>query len=219
MLVLGPFLLLWEPKSYELARRPDAGIQFGKFFSLFAAMVLFVGVGLAGASREMVQVMTAREYWAAETVIPIVAVSYVLFGLDSIGRVGLLFHHKTKTVLLVVAAACALNILGNAVFISILGMVGAAWATLLTFAFLLVTDLRLSQRHLPIRFDWKRLGLLVGISIATVAAMRAVRCESLWLAVAIKATILAGYPVLLLVTGFFGSRSIGQLLGKARAAA
>lgn len=211
LLILGPFMLIWEPKSYEIAARPDAPKKLGEVLSLFAAVALFVAIGLAGASEEIVKVMTAPAYWKAHSVIPIVAISYVLFGLDSVIKIGLLMNKRTKTVLITALIACTANILANLVLIPRFGMAGAAWATFIAFALLLAMDLRLSLKWLPIEFEWRRILPLVFTSVAVLTAMLLVRGMALWVSIGLKLLILASYPCLLYLFNFFDKSLLSGL--------
>ncbi len=202
ILVLGPFLLLWEPKSYEIAAHPNAGEQIGKIFINFTALLLFIAIGLCGAAHEIIAVMTSPQYHDATHVLPLITISYVLFGMDAIGRVGLLVHQKTRTILSVVLITCGVNLLGNALFVPAFGMMGAAWVTLVSFGLLLTLDLILSQRYLPIIWEWRRLAILGLTSVIVSTAMTLVPIMNIWKMVALKMAIMCAYPLLLLAFGF-----------------
>ncbi len=203
LLVLGPFALIWEPKSYEIAKRTDAPEKIGEIFSLLMFFLLWVAIGLTGASREIVHIMTARGYWNALRVIPVVSFSYVFFGMDTIVKTGLMVHKKTKAVLFVVLAACASNIAANLLLIPRMGMQGAAWATLIAFAVLFFLDMSLGRRYLPIRFEWGKLSLLFLAGCLALAGMHMVRDVGLLPAMALKFVILAVMTGMLFMLGFF----------------
>lgn len=216
LLLLGPFLLIWEPKSFEVARSPDAPREFGAIFSLFLAAALFLMTGLVGASREIVTVMAAPEYAEAFRVVPLVGFAYVLFGMDAIVRVGLLANRRTKTILGLVLAACTINIVGNIVLVPTWGMVGAGWSRLVAFSALFVLDLWFAQRLLPIAWEWKRLSILGFATAVTLAGMYAVQGLTLWPTIVVKLLVMTLYPLLLLVLGFFSLRQLKGLIARAR---
>lgn len=208
ILVLGPFLLIWEPKSYDLALRDDSSVKFGQVFTYCTALLLFVVVGLTGAAKEVVQIMTSPSYHAAWKVVPLVALSYLFFGMDAIVKVGLLVNNCTKTILNVVLFSCAVNIIGNMVLIPILGIIGAALATLAAFLFLFSIDTFLSQRYLPITWQWGRLCKLIFAGTLVLLGMLSIDTLPLWPKVALKALILLSYPALLLIVRFFDKNEI-----------
>ncbi len=202
VLILGPFLLIWQPKSYELAKSKQAAKTFGKVFSYLLALLLFACVALSGTSKEIVQLMTAEKYHAAYQVIPLVALSYLFFGMDSIVKVGLLLHRRTKVIMFIVLAVCLINITGNWLLIPRMGMLGAAWSTLISFAFLFLFDLFFSRKYLSIAYEWKQLCKVTAISIAVVAMVLTVQVSNLQTAIILKGFILLSFPLLLVISGF-----------------
>ena len=211
VLVLGPFLLIWEPKSYEVAQGPDASVRLGKVFSYLLALLLFMAVALTGTSREIVEIMTADKYHAAWPIISLVAFSYVFFGMDSVVRVGLLLHKKTKIILVIVLVACAINILGNWLLIPAMGMIGAAWATLATFGFLVLADGLAARRYLPVHFEWRKIILLIAVTGCVLGGLTTIRISNTYASVAVKAMILSLFPLLLVITGFISKEHLAVL--------
>jgi len=203
ILVLGPFLILWEPKSFQIAQRQDASLRYGVIFSYLLAMLVFVAVALTGVSREIVRLMTEQKYWTCEQVVPVVAWSYVFFSLDTVVRMGLLVHHKTKTLTAIVFITFSVNVLGNIILIPMLGMLGAAWATLVAFALLLLLDSSVALRYLPIHFQWRRIAAVASAAALLLCVMRAANGLDMWTAVLAKGSALVAYPLLLGLFGFF----------------
>lgn len=214
ILILGPFLLFWEPHRYEVARHPDAPRKLGAVFSYFLATLLFVAVGLIGATPEIVRVMTHPRYWQCETVVPLVVLAYVLFGLDNVVRVSLLYRHKTKTVLAVVLLATTVNLIANALLIPHHGMLGAAWATVFAFAVLFLCDLVMGLRQLPIVWEWGKLARLVTVSCCILGGMLSVTGLETWTSVCLKLALLALFPLLLIAGGFFRGVEWRRMLGR-----
>ncbi len=211
ILILGPFLLIWEPKSYEVAQGHDASAKLGKVFSVLLALLLFMAVALTGTSREIVQILTAEKYHAAWQIIPLVAFSYVLFGMDSIVRVGLLVHKRTKIILLVVLIACAINIAGNRILIPYMGMQGAAWSTLVTFAVLVFLDGLFARKYLPVTFEWKKLAILTGTAGLILIILLTIHVSNHFWSIILKGLVLCFFPLSLFLTGFISKGNIATL--------
>ncbi|OQY09050.1 MAG: hypothetical protein B6I30_10390, partial [Desulfobacteraceae bacterium 4572_187] len=187
ILVLGPFILIWEPKSYEFAKSEGASNKFGQIFTYLTALLLFIAVGLTGASNEIVSVMTNARYHDASQIISLVAFSYVLFGMDSIVRVGLLVNHRTKSIMLIVLFAFFVNLAGNFLLIPWLGMTGAAWATLVTFVTIFFLDAYFSHVYLPILWEKKNLTAIAAASLIVTAGMLSIHGVSVTKAIVLKA--------------------------------
>ncbi len=202
VMLVAPFLLVWEPKSFEIAGQPDAPRRIGRIATWFMAVAGFLLAGAAGASREIVRVMAAPEYAAAASVVAIVAGSYVLFGADAIARVGLLAAGRSRTVLGVVLLSLAVKTGASLALVPVLGISGAAWATLAGFATLLALDVVLSRPFLPIAWEKGRLAVVLLAGTGTAVAMHAVRGPDLLQTIVLKGAVLLAYPLILLAAGF-----------------
>lgn len=157
ILILSPFVLVWEPKSYEISKTKDASIVYGNIFTYLAYLVVFTAVGLSVTSKEIVQVLAADEYLNAFTIIPLISWSYAIFALDHITKIGLLVNHKTKTLAAIIFLICIINLIGNYIFIPLMGMYGAAFSTFCSFVILFVLDFMLSKKYLKIKIEWNKI--------------------------------------------------------------
>ncbi len=214
VLVFGPFLLIWEPKSYEIAKLPDAPVQYGRIFSYLLALVAFVSVGLGGVSRELVEIFTDEKYADAWTVVFPVAVSYCLFALDSVSRVGLLISGRTRVLMYVVLVTSGINVAGNWLLIPRVGRIGAAWATIASFAFLFAVNLVIGRRYQRISFEWRRIATVLFVAVLVYflpdAAGRLLGRSPTYVLFGVKAAVVMIYPVLLLAGGFFTKDELGR---------
>jgi O-antigen/teichoic acid export membrane protein len=219
LLITGPFFLIWEPKSYQIAQGPNASLVIGKAFCYLAALLCFVYCGLAGASQQIVQVMANKNYFEAYKVVPIVSLAYVFFTLDSVTKIGLLMNKKTKIIMINVLITCSINIGGNFLLIPKWGMMGAAWSTLLAYAALPVINYYFARKYLSLTWQWKRLGLILIVGGVVLTSMIFVHGLSLSASVFVKLGILAMFPLLLFVSGFFNQNEIQfgkDFIGKMR---
>ena len=82
--------------------------------------------------------------------------------------------------------------------------VGAAWATAAAFTCLSLLVLAVSNRIYPVPWDWRRMGLAVGLTVA--GALLSLGVDA-WLSVPVsipvRLAITAAYPLLLYALGFF----------------
>src|SRR5690606_38021744 len=85
-----PFTTLWPNVFYELARREEGPRDIGRFASYYAAAAGFLGAGLAACAAPLVRLMTDAKYHECHVVIPVLALSIVLYGANEFPRVGFL---------------------------------------------------------------------------------------------------------------------------------
>jgi O-antigen/teichoic acid export membrane protein len=91
-----------------------------------------------------------------------------------------LLAKKTLQNLLIVGGSLALNFVLNLMFLSILGLTGAAMAILLSNGFLAGCTIMLSRKAVPILFPWMQVGkMLIAVAIMTVLLLVAKQSISL----------------------------------------
>ncbi|MBK7877019.1 MAG: lipopolysaccharide biosynthesis protein [Planctomycetes bacterium] len=132
--VFEAFALIWYP--FVFAVKDDESVRriIRAVLVYFTLLLAFVTLGLALFSPEIVRVMADERFFEAHTVLPLVAGGYLAWGVYQV--VGTVFYLRERTWLVsaLVAGAAALNFALNAFLVPRHGYVGAAWATLATFA-------------------------------------------------------------------------------------
>ncbi len=211
IIFLTPFLLIWEPKSYQMAKDANASRRIGTVFSYVSTILLFLMLGLVVNARNIIRILTAPEYHSAYNVIPLVVGAYVLYAMDFVVRIGLLVHSRTKTVLGVVLTACAVNVAANVFMVPAFGRMGAAWTTLLSFGVLFITDALLSRKWLTVSYEWIRLGKAAVVFVFLVIPLSMFELANPFLGLAVKATACLAYPGALLAVGFFSREEMNAL--------
>jgi O-antigen/teichoic acid export membrane protein len=203
ILVIGPFFLIWEPRRFAIANEPNAGKTYGQVFTYLLVLTSFIALALTGLAGEIVQILTAREYWQAHTIVPLIAWSYVFFALSSVVNVGLFVHHRTGIVSWLVVVALLANTVGNLLLIPIFGAHGAAIATFLSFFLLFALNLAFSHRFIAIAFEWRKLALLSGLLLAAGLSMTLVSHVTFVVGIVFKSLVLLCFVFALFAFGFF----------------
>jgi len=120
-----------------------------KFFLMIAIPSLF---GLTILSKSLLGILTTSEFIEAYMVIPIVALGALLFNIGKLFSDVLMLFKKTKIISLVFGSSALLNLVLNIFLVPLIGIIGAAIATLVTFAILFFVLAFISFKSLP--FDW-----------------------------------------------------------------
>jgi len=210
ILVIGPFFLIWEPRRFAIAQEPNASKNYGEIFTYLLVLSSFVALGLTGLAREVVHILTAREYWQAYTIVPIIAWSQVFFGLSCVVSVGLFVHHRTATVSWLVLVALVVNTVANLLLIPVYGAHGAAVANFTAYFLLFALNLAFSHRFIAIAFEWQKLAVLTGLALAAGACMALLPETNLLLDIVIKLFVLLCFLVSLFALGFFSRLRLPQ---------
>ena len=109
-------------------RREQASRQGEHFLELYTVL----SVGFVLLVREVYHVYADREYWQGLELIPVFTASYFVNALCTFPVNYDIFHKKTGVVAAATVISALLNLAMNYVFIHLLGMIGAAIATLLS---------------------------------------------------------------------------------------
>lgn len=153
VVVLAPFTLAWPTAMFAIGRRKDAAHVFRLVFRWFSLVLLLIAFVLALLATLILDTLFPLSYHSAAPVIPIVALSIVLYGIYTIFTVGTGIQRKTWFVALVMTMAALINVAANFVLIPLHGSIGAALATLVAYTLLTVVMYLINQRIYPLPFD------------------------------------------------------------------
>ncbi|MCG6923848.1 MAG: flippase [Acidobacteria bacterium] len=120
-------------------------------YALLAAPVM---AGVAAVGSDLLPFLASEKYASGAVVLPSVIAGMVFSGATAFTGAGLFLHRKTVTIMTLVVAAAALNVGLNLALIPRIGILGAALATLLSYAGLLVATTAFAQRELAVTLPW-----------------------------------------------------------------
>ncbi|HEX9108486.1 MAG TPA: polysaccharide biosynthesis C-terminal domain-containing protein, partial [Longimicrobiales bacterium] len=212
LLVVQMFRMAWTPFSLQHAREARAPQLFSRVLTALvlacAAMFLAVALFLPSLVRiPAVEHYVKHAYWSGLAIVPVILLGYVFSGIYAVVTAGLYIERRTGVLPWIAGAGALLNIAICIVAGWHWGMVGVAWATPASYALMAALGAWQSNRVYPVPFEWLRLLHIGLIGAALYTADR-------WLAgrgvlplsgvgLSAKLALLAGLPLLLVVTGFF----------------
>jgi O-antigen/teichoic acid export membrane protein len=218
-LLVQPFYAMWQPRMYVIYGRAEHAKIFRQIFALYSLVLTFSGLGLAVFGPEIVSVMADRKFQAAQEVVPVVALSYVLYGIGLYAQLGMFLTDRTRDVGAVGAVAAILNLGLNYLLIGPFGMMGAAWATLAGFGAIAAGSYWYGQRALPLGLGIGRATLSIGVAICLYLLSRNAIPKTFAAAVEVKMLYLLSFPVLAWRLGVLSPGEIGTLLSAGNKAA
>ncbi|MDP2736011.1 MAG: polysaccharide biosynthesis C-terminal domain-containing protein, partial [bacterium] len=154
----------------------------------------------------------SAKYAEAETIVPIIVAASVLQALFDIPSKGIYLQGKTGYLLPLFTIPAGLNIALNFVLIPRFGMMGAAWATLVGYAVMIILTLAISQRIYHIPYQYGRIAKVV-LTACILSALKGgiVPAEPLLARISMKAVLLVLYPVVLCMIGYFENDEIAWI--------
>lgn len=205
-LFLSAFEAAWTPFFLGVMREPDARRVYASVSTYVVALLALLVAGLCAIAPGLVRLFTEAEFHAAAIVTPWIALGVMFQGLYLVGSIGLVITKRTKLYPLATGTAAAVSLLANALLIPRFGMLGAAWANVLSYAVLALVTVTFSWVVYPIPYEWRR---LLRVAVAGGAAYAAAHwivpaelAPLIWIPVTGLMTV-AVYGLVLAVTGFF----------------
>ena len=210
-LLVQPFYVMWQSRMYVVHAHPDHRKIFGQVFVLYSALLTYAALGLSVLSPEIIHIMVDTKFRSSQAIVPIVAGAYVFYGVGYYVQLGLFLTNKTHMVGAVSAVAAGLNLALNYFLILHFGMLGAAWATLLSFAAIALGSYYLAQRSLRLPLDAGRVGRVLMLGAGSYFLTCLWSPTSLALALLMKTVFLLLFPVVLWKARVFSAAEMETL--------
>jgi O-antigen/teichoic acid export membrane protein len=153
----------WGPFFYSKIGERDAPPLFSRIATYYFFFVMMVTMILVLFSREIIMVLASPSYRAAHIVMPIVALGNLFNCLYCIPIYTLYSQKKTVLIPVITGIAALINIFLNFMLIPYFGMIGAAWATVVSYFIMFVLVLVISQKMYFIPYEIKRLALITAV--------------------------------------------------------
>lgn len=210
-LVAGALQLAYPRFLFSIYNgKPNPKDYFKKINTYFYLITFTFALAISIFSKEAILILTGSAFHSSYVVVPLIAFSYVAYGLYQNFGTGVAVVKKTYFSAVATLIAGGLNLFLNYVLISRFGMMGAAVSTLLSFTALALIELIFSQRVYPITFEFRRL-FIVLISGGVLVYVATLIDFSLAASIIAKFMILAVFPVLLYFLKFFEERELKKL--------
>jgi O-antigen/teichoic acid export membrane protein len=165
LLLLG-FGSALNPLIYRHYREADTRLKISRLFTYFVVAACIVSYFFLFFSRELLSVFTTSAYQGAANVIPILVVASFLANMYLFNP-GLPIAKKTGILSLINIIGAAVNIAVNLVAIPVLGIMGAALASVSNALVRYLLNYLFSQRYYRISFEWGKLLPALGVLLVS----------------------------------------------------
>tara|TARA_B100000003_G_C10871478_1_gene347292 strand:+ start:20 stop:964 length:945 start_codon:yes stop_codon:yes gene_type:complete len=163
VLVMG-FNMGWTP--YFLRRMKESGSkkEFSIITTMFLGLLGFVIFTTTIWISDLIRVsvngnyIIGKEFWSAEKIVPVVLFGYFFFGTYVLQLPGIYANNITNWVPIFRAIGAISNISFNIILIPHYGVIGSAWATVLSFFIMSAAVLLKLNKKFNVKYNW--LGVL-----------------------------------------------------------
>jgi O-antigen/teichoic acid export membrane protein len=164
MLVVQMVDFAWRPFYLTHANDPDARPMFARVLTLFvllmATVLLVVGFTVGDFVRLPLlfgRPFLTEPYLTGLAVVPVVMLGYLFLGCSNVFTAGIHIEKRTHLLPAITLAGAALNVAANLLLIPRMGIMGAAVATLVSYAAMALIALVVVRRFYPVPYEWGRL--------------------------------------------------------------
>lgn len=209
-----PFSFIWGSYIFDVKKKQNAKDIYAKFATYFLLILSFSGLALSSLSYELVTLIADDSYINAYKVIPVIVLSMMFMNANTVFKVGLLIEGRTIQLTIANSIAAVINIPLNILLIPEFGMMGAAYATALSFLVYIAYVLYAAQKCYYINFEYLRIIKIgfTGIMIYSMSLL--VDLESTLYSILLKTAIVALFPLILYVINFYHKEELNFCFGK-----
>jgi len=215
-LAVGAFRFAWHPFFLSIATKDDAKKIYARVLSYYVLASGWIYLTFSFFAGDLATLplpftdgyLIDSKYWDGVTIVPIVMLAYVFYGVYVNFIVGIYLKKKSKYLLFVTGFSALANVGLNFLLIPKYGMAGAASATVIAYAIMSLTLIVVTRRFYPVNYEYKRLAHVVSIiSIMFVIVFIIPGGGSVY----VRGGLVFFYPFVIYFTGFFKPEEIMAL--------
>lgn len=210
-ILVMPLRLIWGPMFLSVKDHSNAKDFYSMALTYVIAIGAFLFLGLALLSKEVIYIVANKEYWGAYTVVPLITLTYLFYSVEIILNVGIGLERKTKVVALYFFIGAIANIILNFALIPEYGMIGAAYATLISFIIMITIVYFYNQKLIKIDYEWDRILKICLVTALIFTVGYGVIINDLYGSIAFKIGIILLYPLILYLLRFYSSDEIKRI--------
>ena len=122
-------------------------------FRLYLMVTLPTIFGLSAVGADALTLLAGAKYKDAFFLVPILASAIAVNGLSHVTFSGMYYKSQTRRILIITFGTAALNLILNFIFIPIVGLIGAAWATGISFLTMVLAGYFFTRQSLEINYQ------------------------------------------------------------------
>ena len=164
MLIVSMYDFAWRPFFLSHAGDADAKRLFARILTYFVLLMASAFLVLSFFLGDIVRLpvfwghpLVDPAYWGGLMIVPVVLLAYIFLGIYNNLVAGIYIQKETKHLPLITFTGAFVNVVGNYLLIPPMGMMGAAVATLLSYA-IMATVLYFTVQHFyPVLYEIDRI--------------------------------------------------------------
>jgi O-antigen/teichoic acid export membrane protein len=208
----------WKPFFLSHAKDENAKPLFARVLTYFLFVMCGIFLVLSLFISDFVHIrilgryIIHPDYWSGLSIVPIVLLGYIFGGVFIHLNAGIFIEKKTAYLLPTSMLGAVANIVANFFLIPRFGIVGAAYATLISYSLTAFTLYFVVQKFYHIEYEIGRL-VKLAISIGLVYLLYIFADARGVATILAKLVFCLAWPAILLLIGFFDSNELSRIVG------
>lgn len=161
-MMLGPFLQIWQPWIFGVDDAKERAHLVARVSTYTVLAVGATSLAVIFFGRQGVLILAgADDFRRSFEVIPFLVTGYVFWALYHTTQIPLFIAKRTQRLLVINVMAVIVNVALNLWWIREYGILGAAMATMCSFAVLALLGIAASYSEAHVPFEWKRISATI----------------------------------------------------------
>ncbi len=162
------FRKAWWPIAMDMMHKPKAS-EFIRKISFWYILLGSIGaVILALIAPYLAKYLVAEEYYESYKLIGILGWSGIFYGFYLISELGIFKSKKTYLSIITNFTGALLNMVLNYFLIKSFGLIGAAYATIISLMVANIIGMNISNRFLYVKWQWFSYAIFISISMVII---------------------------------------------------
>jgi O-antigen/teichoic acid export membrane protein len=190
---VAPFYSMWETQRFAIVKDENIQEINSVVFLSFNILLISCALGISLFSLDLFRIMSAKEFWPAYKIVPIVMLAYIFQGWTIFCNFGILYKGKTGLIALGTFLAAIVVILMSFLLIPTYTIYGAAIATALAFFIRFLFIYIKSQKLYYILLPWRKVNSILLIAVVIMTVSLSLQSETILWSILIKSAFFSLY--------------------------
>lgn len=214
MFLIIPFGLTLLPMAFKIYKSEGDKVYYSKLKTYVTVLLTWAGFSLSVFAKEVVMLFAQdQSYYPAFSVVPLIALAYVVYGMSMISSLGMYLTGKNQYIAIITILCAGLNIGLNFWLIPQFGMMGAAANTVISFIILDILSNAASAKYYKIPYEYFKLARLYIAAILFFIVADFANQFGLTERILLKTISIICFPVLVISIRYFSNRELVLIKG------
>lgn len=210
-LIGEPFNRAYGAFRFSIMNFPDAGKIQAKIVRYFLIICVAAALGVVFFTEDVLRVISAREYWPAAALLPVMLLASVLNVLAYPLQTGILINKQPRQIFYINVLVALVGISANIMLIPLIGLNGAVTALLIAAITNVTLTNAIAQRSFPVEYEYGRWLILAAIALVHFALGAAAGQLSGWASILAKAGLMTSFIAVVLMSPVVSRAELAEI--------